>query len=102
MLRKATLAIEASNTCMKVAIEITTATSQGFRFPAAERLRLSDCHRLPMLIGRSSDLHGRYYRHSRAHVDIGSTIEDDLHGHALHHFNVLPVAFSGGSRLKGA
>jgi len=41
MLRSATLAIEVSSTCMKVAIEITTATSHGLRSPAAERLRSS-------------------------------------------------------------
>src|SRR3979409_427549 len=35
--RKATLAIELSSTSMKVAIDITTAISQGLRLPAAER-----------------------------------------------------------------
>ena len=36
--RNATLAIDVSSTSMKVAIETTTAMSQGLRSPAADRL----------------------------------------------------------------
>src|SRR3982074_3403622 len=87
MLRKATLAIGASRTSMKVAIEITTATSQGLRFPAADRLRssgTSGCS--PMLLIGPSRTELQTFPGLR---NVGRIIEDDLHGDALHHLHVI-------------
>ena len=95
----ATLAIEVSSTCMKVAIEITTATSQGLRSPAAERLgRSATAVRWP---SGSSHLHGRHHRHAGADIDVGRLVEHDLDRHALHHLDEVAGGVFGRQQAEG-
>ena len=70
ILRKDTLAIDVSSTSMKVAIDTTSATSQGLRSPAADRGSTSK--RLAHASRRSSHLHRRHDRHAGADIDIAA------------------------------
>src|SRR5215471_6686506 len=100
ILRSATLAIEVSSTCMKVAIETMTAISQGLRPPAADRLssrrRLSSLPLMP-----STHLDVGLDRHAGTEEDFGRPVEDDLYRHALQHLDEIAGRVLGRQQAEG-
>ena len=83
-MRSDTLAIAVSSTTMKVAIETTTATSQGLRSPAAERLGPSRAGAWSLIA-----LSRRHDRHAGAELHVGRLVEHDLDRYALHDLDVI-------------
>src|ERR1700722_13661343 len=86
MWRSATLAIEVSSTCMKVAIETTTAISQGLRSPAPDRVSASPDVPWPSI---SPHLDVGEDGHAGPEIQIGRPVEHDLDRHPLHHLDVV-------------